>query len=344
MIEFGIFDHLDRNAVKLTEYYEGRLRLVEAYDRHGFYCYHVAEHHSTPLGMAPSPGVYLSAVAQRTQRLRFGPLVYLLPFYHPLRLIEEICMLDQMSGGRMQLGVGRGISPIEGRYYGLDPAEGQARFDETLAVVLQGLQGGTLDFSGRYHRIDQVPMELEPVQKPHPPLWIGVQSEASAERAGARGANVVSLLPAAALRAVTDAYWRGLGNAAAGGVHRIGASLFIVVGDSDEAGMALAEQAYQGWRRSFNYLYALHNRGPVLGEQPGTFKEVMDAGRGVAGSAATVSEFLRRFIATSGVNYIVGQFAFGDLGTEDTLRSIERFGREVMPAVRDFVPEGATAG
>ena len=108
-------------AVPLDRFYADRLRLVEAYDRAGFYGYHVAEHHATPLGVAPSPGVWLAAVAQRTKRLRFGPLVYLLPLYHPLKLLEEICMLDQMSGGRMLLGVGRGISPIELRYYGIDP-------------------------------------------------------------------------------------------------------------------------------------------------------------------------------------------------------------------------------
>ena len=71
--------------------------------------------------MAPSPSVFLAAVAQRTKRLRFGPMVYCLPLYHPLRLAEEICMLDQMSGGRLDLGVGRGISPIETGYYGVDP-------------------------------------------------------------------------------------------------------------------------------------------------------------------------------------------------------------------------------
>ena len=112
-MKFGIFDHLDRNNLPLREYYEARLELIETYDREGFYAYHVAEHHSTPLGMAPSPSVFLSAVAQRTKRLRFGPLVYALPLYHPIRLIEEICMLDQMSGGRLDIGFGRGRSPIE---------------------------------------------------------------------------------------------------------------------------------------------------------------------------------------------------------------------------------------
>jgi alkanesulfonate monooxygenase SsuD/methylene tetrahydromethanopterin reductase-like flavin-dependent oxidoreductase (luciferase family) len=113
MVHFGIFDHLDGSAAPLTEHFENRLRLIEAYDRCGFQSYHLAEHHRTPLGFAPSPAVFLSAVAQRSRRLRFGPLVFLLPLYHPLRLIEEICMLDQMSGGRFELGVGRGVSPIE---------------------------------------------------------------------------------------------------------------------------------------------------------------------------------------------------------------------------------------
>jgi alkanesulfonate monooxygenase SsuD/methylene tetrahydromethanopterin reductase-like flavin-dependent oxidoreductase (luciferase family) len=113
-MKFGIFDHMDRSGAPFGEQYESRLQLIEAYDRGGFYAYHVAEHHGTPLGYSPSPSVFLAAVAQRTKRLHFGPLVYLLPLYHPLRLIEEICMLDQMSGGRFELGVGRGVSPHRG--------------------------------------------------------------------------------------------------------------------------------------------------------------------------------------------------------------------------------------
>src|ERR1700693_3247854 len=136
-MEFGVFDHLDRYDVPLHDYYEARLRLVELYDSAGFYAYHLAEHHATPLGMAPSPSVFLAAVAQRTKRLRFGPLVYTLPLYHPLRLIDEICMLDQISGGRLELGVGRGISPFELAFFGIDPNAAQAMYVEALDVVRQ---------------------------------------------------------------------------------------------------------------------------------------------------------------------------------------------------------------
>ena len=90
-VAFGIFDHLERRADSLGELYEGRMRLLKMADEAGFYGYHLAEHHATPLGMAPSPSVFLSAAIQHTKRIRLGPLVYLLPLYHPLRLIS--CLL-----------------------------------------------------------------------------------------------------------------------------------------------------------------------------------------------------------------------------------------------------------
>ena len=86
-MKFGVFDHMDDGGGPLGTLYAERLELIEAYDRSGIYGYHIAEHHSTPLGCASSPGLFLAAVTQRTKTLRFGPLVYLLPFYHPLRLI-----------------------------------------------------------------------------------------------------------------------------------------------------------------------------------------------------------------------------------------------------------------
>jgi len=110
-MEFGVFDHLDLGDRPHERFYRERLEIVEAYERAGFYSYHVAEHHLTPLGMAPSPSVFLAAVAQRTRRLRFGPMVYVAPLYHRLRLLEEICMLDQMSGGRLEIAFGRGALP-----------------------------------------------------------------------------------------------------------------------------------------------------------------------------------------------------------------------------------------
>src|SRR5262249_12695082 len=103
-VAFGIFDHVDRSDEPIGVLYEQRLKLVEAAEAAGFRTYHVAEHHATRLGMAPSPGIFLAAVAQRTRRIRFGPLGYLLPLYPPLGLIEGSAMLVQMRARRVARG------------------------------------------------------------------------------------------------------------------------------------------------------------------------------------------------------------------------------------------------
>src|SRR5438045_2473418 len=199
-MKFGIFEHMDDSGIPVGRHFENRLSLIEAYDRYGFYAYHLAEHHGTPLGLAPSPGLFLAAVAQRTKRLRFGPLVYSLPLYHPIRLIEEICMLDQMSGGRFQFGVGKGISPIEVRYYGIDPDKLGQMFIEAFDVLMRGLQNRVLDFEGEFYRFKNVPLVLEPLQKPHPPLWYGVGAPHNTERPARGGMNIVTNMPASTER------------------------------------------------------------------------------------------------------------------------------------------------
>src|SRR3954466_95590 len=213
-MEFGVFDHLDRYDIPLHKYYEARLKLIELYDQSGFHAYHLAEHHATPLGMAPSPSVFLAAVAQRTKRLRFGPMIYALPLYHPLRMIEEICMLDQMSGGRLDVGFGRGASPIELQLYGQNPDHARAIYDEALAVVLKGLTEKSVSFKGKHFNYDNVPMEIAPVQRPHPPFWYGVHATDSAARCARDNINAVTLDSVEATKSFVESFnttWSDLG-------------------------------------------------------------------------------------------------------------------------------------
>lgn len=334
-MRFGVFDHMDRGSGPLADFFEDRLRLVEAYDRAGFYGYHVAEHHATPLGLAPSPSVWLSAVAQRTSRLRFGPLVYTLPLYHPLRVIDEICMLDQMSGGRLLLGVGRGISPIELDYWGIDYAAAPAMYQEALEIVLKGLGGGELSFVGKYYRYDKVPIELEPFQRPHPPLWYGIGRPDSVPWAARNRVNVVANLPPAPMRAVTDRYraeWAALGNAPAE-LPLMGVSRHVVIAETEAEALAVARRAYLGWRTSFLKLWLEHGKMPSpQAIFPPTFDEAQAAGRAVAGTPGQVCDFLRALQADSGVNYVLCRFAFGDMARDEALRSVDLFAQEVMEA------------
>jgi len=334
-MEFGVFDHLDSYGGLPADYYEDRLRIAQAYDRAGFYGYHVAEHHSTPLGMAPSPSVFLSAVAQRTQRLRFGPLVWPMPLYHPLRLIEEICMLDHLSRGRLELGFGRGAVPTEIEYYGGKPEEAQEIYSEAVELVLAGLTRKVLDFQGKHFSFRNVPMEIAPLQKPHPPIWYGVHAPQSAERAARRNLNVVSLDGPHETRLSMERYravWRGH-HPSTMPIPKLGLGRFIVVGRSDSEALALARRAYPVWHASFTYLSRWHGRKQSH-PRPPTFDLLVEGGQGVAGSARTVTEFLSTQLRETGCNYVVGQFAFGDLDREECLQSIALFAGEVMPKLR----------
>ncbi len=340
-IVFGVFDHLDRTGSSLADYYEDRLKIAEVYDRAGFYGYHLAEHHATPLGMAPSPNVFLAALAQRTRRLRFGPMVYVLPLYHPLRLIEEICMLDQISGGRLEMGFGRGASPIELAIYGEDPDAAQDTYTECLELILKGLTVKRLDFRGKHYSFDDVPMPLEPLQKPYPPIWYGVHAPDSAERAAKRNLHVISLDPPDMTRASIERYratWRPPHPGAA--LPKLGLGRFIVVAETDAKALALARRAYPVWHQSFTYLFSRRGK-PLSHPRPPDFDALMQRGQGVAGSPATVRDFLNRQLAETQCNYVVGQFAFGDMTREEALHSIGLFVGEVMPAVRAETLEAA---
>jgi alkanesulfonate monooxygenase SsuD/methylene tetrahydromethanopterin reductase-like flavin-dependent oxidoreductase (luciferase family) len=336
MLEFGVFDHLDRDGGPLGAFYEKRLKFTEVYDRVRFRSYHIAEHHATPLGMAPAPSVYLSAVAQRTRRLRFGPLVYLLPFYHPIRLIEEICMLDQMSGGRLEFGLGRGISPVEAAVYGHDYAQAERMMQEALQVILMALRGETIDFEGEFYHFRDVPLALEAVQKPHPPLWYGLHTPESAERAARRGYHMVCSDDSTQSRATAQRFrevWDAT-HGAGGAQPFIGVNRFIVVAPTDDEARAAAARAYPVWYHNFNWLYRRAGRSPMLGERPTDFASASAQGRGVAGSPATVTAYLADQLAGSAFNYLVCQLAFGDLTTAEVTTSAELFAEHVMPALR----------
>jgi alkanesulfonate monooxygenase SsuD/methylene tetrahydromethanopterin reductase-like flavin-dependent oxidoreductase (luciferase family) len=334
-LEFGVFDHLDRNDLAPHDLYEQRLKVIELFDRFGFYAYHVAEHHFTPLGMAPSPSVFLSAVSQRTKQLRFGTFVYALPVHHPLRVLEEICMLDHMSGGRLEIGFGRGSVPFEIAFYGQNAQERPQIYAERLELILKAFAGGRLTWQGRYDRFENVPMEMAPLQKPHPPLWYGAHSAESAERAAQKGFNIVTNDAPGNARSIIDRYrqvweWTQSSNA----VPKMGLVRFIVVAETDRDALMIARRAYLRWRSSFVYLSAMHGALPDSPLNVESFDQLIGQGQAIAGSVDTVCAFLRKQMEISGANYLVGQFCFGDLSLDDVLRSVELFAIHIMPKLQ----------
>lgn len=336
-VAFGLFDWIDRGEAPLHQLYEERLQLLEAADAAGFFCYHLAEHHATPLGMAPSPALFLTAAAQRTQRIRLGPLVYLLPLYNPLRLIEEVCMLDHLSGGRLELGVGRGVTPYELAYFGVDAAGTRPIFDEALAVLVAGLTHERLTFEGNHYRYHDVPMELRPLQQPYPPLWYPTHIPESVVYAARHGYNFVGLGPAAYVRQHIDAYWKTWeahrkepgrlnGHVAE---PKVGILRQIFVADTDDEALAATRSAHGDWYRSITKLWHEHDD-----HTPDAFFAWEPAIQGetiIFGSPARVREQMARLLEVSGCNYVVCSFAWGNFTHEQTLHSLRLFAGEVMP-------------
>ena len=335
MLKFAIFDHLDSDGGPLGGFLENRLRLLELIERTGFEAYHLAEHHSTPLGIASSPSVFLAAAIQRTRKIRLGPLVYVLPLYHPLRLYEEICMLDHLSGGRLTVGVGRGGALIEHQRFGIDPAVAPAMYQEAFAVLMRAFESDVLNFDGRFYNYKDYVIQVKPVQQPHPPIWYGAPNADAVAWAAPRGINVVSLGPGARARAISDRYheeWKRLGRDG-GALPGIGITRHIVVAESDEAARAVAEAAYPRWRDAIEYLWRRSKMEFVLKDiYSRDFPTLERIGHGVAGSPATVRDYLARLHDETRVNTVLCQMVFGDMHLDDAARSIRLFGREIIPA------------
>ena len=164
-MKFGLWDHVDRSDRPFHKQLDERLAFLIRGDELGYHGFHVAEHHATPLNLVPVPGVYLGAVARLTSRMRISVLCYLLPLYSPLRLIEEVAILDNMSHGRLDIGVGRGVSPFELNYHNVDPETAREVFLEALDVLVKGMTQEKLDHQGKRFSYKSVPIEVRPLQQ-----------------------------------------------------------------------------------------------------------------------------------------------------------------------------------
>jgi len=187
-------------------------------------------------------------------------------------------------------------------------------------------------------------MILRPVQRPHPPLWYGTTIPENADWPAANDVNIVTIALRPTVRVITDRYRAvraRLGKAPTGGP-LLGVARHVVVADTDEAALAIARRAYPHWRDSFRWLFARHGAEPrIAGLYPPTFDELAAIDNGIAGSPRTVRDFVAAEVKASASNYLLSWFAFGDMTVAESLRSVELFAREVMPAFANVRADAA---
>ncbi len=336
-VAFGIFDHLERRDVPLDQLYEERLQLIEAADRAGIFCYHLAEHHATPLGMSPSPSVFLAAVAMRTRKIHMGPLVYLLPLYHPMRLVEEICMLDQLSGGRLEVGVGRGVSPYELAYFNVNFLESRAIFEESLKVIVEGLRDRKITHRGDRYKFTGAPIELAPKQKPNPPFWYGASTPDGLALAARHRMQIVTGGPNAIVRGTLQAYrslletFRDHPDNLNPQIKepKMGAVRHFFVADSDKQAEEIAIPAYRVYYSNIVKLWRDFGTVPTLFTDD--LMRARSADAAIVGSPKSVREKIATYFSESESNYLVLSFAWGSLSYEQSRHSLDLFASEVLP-------------
>ncbi len=214
-MKFDLFYQLPASGTQRPQqrYRELIAESVEA-DRLGFDTVWLAEVHFAPrFSTMPTPLLLLSAIAQKTERLRLGLAVNLMPLHHPMRLAEETATLDVLSGGRVEFGAGRGAFLLNYRGYGVSMDESREYFEETLEFVQRAWSEERLSFAGKHFKVENIEVIPKPLQRPHPPIRLAANSEETFQFAGTHGYRIFAggpVNPIPILNERLDVYRRAL--------------------------------------------------------------------------------------------------------------------------------------
>ena len=334
-LRFGVaydFRNPPGSTMSNPELYARVLAQAELVDQLGYDQIWITEHHFVEDGYVPSFVAVAGAIAARTLRVRISSDILLLPFANPLRLAEDLAVLDNLSGGRMELGVGMGYAPHEFRAFGVARRERVSRTEEGIEVLRRAWSGERFDFHGAHWRFDGALVRPRPVQPGGPPLWLAAMSEAGARRAARLGLN---LLPQGDRRLVLDP-WRADLEAAGRRADdfRVGIIRpWLVTRDRERDWPAIrAAERYKGriyadWLRESGDAVTLAAAGasPDARPIPQTW---------IVGDAEECRAELARFVAEFGVTDVVTWGVPPGVAPEAMNASLERFASEVMPLLR----------
>ncbi len=325
---FTVVDSAPETTGGVAQRYAEVLELAEAAEAGGLSTLWVAEHHFQPGGVCPSPPVLLAACGERTRRLRLGVLVSVLPFHRPIELAEQYAMVDRLTGGRLNLGVGSGYIPLEFEGFGLDPAAKREQFDRNLETLLAALGGAEVRSDGPLAK--PVRLNVLPVQRPHPPLWIAVQRREAIPFVARRGASL-ALVPYATVANPEElaAEVREFRSHLAPGVSaEVAVAVHVYAGDHVErARMALQEYLEARLATQSSFYQEKVRRDP----RHASAATIESSGFAVFGRPAEVAERLRAFAAL-GVDELLGIFDFGGLPIDEVRRSVRALGAAMRAA------------
>ena len=360
-LEFGVWDQMQTyevmNAVSAAEVYEKHIRQAQLMERVGFEYYWTLEHQGSYVGAITSPQMFLTAVARHTESLRLGTMIWQLPFHHPIRLAQDIAMLDHLSGGRAEFGTGIGVHEHEFMRWGLDFYSRQEMGEEMLDIIELAWGGdGTVTYEGNYWQIDEALIQPMPLQKPHPPIWAAVHSPRAIDFAAKRGYHMAQNIDTD--ESMTQKFadwrqaWKGYGHE--GPMPRQFLMRVVHVAKTDEQaheqaraylleantlGRDLVSSSRIGFGsnpRGMGHEDSedIRERGRVFRECARSYEFWLDNGLALVGSPESVARQIAEGREKIGYDHFAGKFHIGRMPHDLVESSIALFGEEVIPAFR----------
>ncbi|MEZ5101274.1 MAG: LLM class flavin-dependent oxidoreductase [Thermoleophilia bacterium] len=330
------------SPIRAHEPYQDMLRCLPRAEELGYVSAYSVEHHVQPDCMTPSPLIALAGAAAVTERMRIGTNILLVPLYHPVKLAEDVAVLDNLSNGRFTFGVAPGYVSEEFALMGVPRDERNKRFEEALDLMQRAWTEETFSFEGHFYRVPECSLTPRPVQEPHPPIWYGVSGPLALKRAARRGATLVASPrhSLAELRAHYAAYDEEAARVGFEPTERpIVREVFI--GRTMEEAERLAAP---GLEHLFTELYGKKSaqgerelrddQGTLITDEAAVSFETFK-GRYVIGTPDFAISEIERYRDELGATEIVCWMHLPGIPGDDVMTSVELFAREVMPAFAD---------
>ncbi|HWP58510.1 MAG TPA: LLM class flavin-dependent oxidoreductase [Candidatus Acidoferrales bacterium] len=330
-MKFGIFvfgDNHPELGRSNSAFYEETLTMAEWAEELGFVSFWFGEHHFYWYGTLPSPPMLIAALGRRTQKIRLGPAVSVLPFHHPLLLAEEYAFADNLCGGRLNFAVGSGFSPVEYRTLGMSLEEARERYWEAFAVILKAWTEDPFCHSGKFYRIENGSLYVKPVQRPHPPTWVAASSSETLARAGRLGFPIMGIpfVRSNSLREVkekNDLFKESYFGAGHTTEPDIIVALHFYLDPNDERAVELA-------RPYFHRTLLFHKTYRRPGSKIPDFDDVRNEKLAIFASPERAEEILREYEAI-GVTHVICMVNFGGVSMPEVRRTMELIAHELMP-------------
>ena len=348
-MDFGLFFLMQRDdGWSEQAVYDSALRQMLDAESLGYHSVWIAEHHFNDYGICPAPPVLASYIAARSTTLRLGMGVSLLPLHHPVDLAEQLAVLDVVSGGRLDVGMGRGGTLQDYQTFQSDRNDSRQRVEESIALMRQCWTGQPFDFQGRFHSAERLHTRPRPTQRPHPPLYMAANSEDSVRSAARLGLPTLSsfFVPVDELRRRHQLY---RDDASAAGhsddeIERLerqswGMRVVHVASSHDEA-LRATEAPFMGYQRRM----ALLRSDGTGGSLPDSFdrslvrlrpfRDYLDSGMALVGTPDEVRNSLQEYVDATGYQRVLLLMDVPGLSTAEARRSMRMFAEEIAPALK----------